>query len=92
MKTVELLISPDEVVTIHKKRGYTDIYKADAIIEAFLLHNPPSPEAEKNERLAYSAFLRAALYNAGRVCGVREERARRNGKTAKTYTVDIEYP
>ena len=89
MKVVELLISPDEVVKMGENRPYTDAFVADAIVKSYLLHKPPAPGANQEERIVYSAFLRAALYNAGRVCGIREERARRKGKAAKTYMVGI---
>lgn len=75
-KTTKLLISPEEIVEICDKAGTIDsIDIARAVEKAYLALN--SVTSDKDCWLYYC--LIATIYDAGRIQGIREERAHRKG-------------
>lgn len=71
------MITPLEAAELSSKYGtMDDINRADDIYKAYL-------KCKGNENISRWHFLRAiaAIYTAGRIQGIREERARRNTKS-----------
>lgn len=67
------LITPHEAAELSDKYGTTDdIYRADDIYKAFI--ELKGSESDNRWKFLYAI---AAIYTAGRIQGIREERSRR---------------
>ncbi|MBR4555271.1 MAG: hypothetical protein IKO27_06715 [Ruminococcus sp.] len=71
------LITPEEATRIVKKAGTTEsVERAIAIIEKYC--PPAAPLFIQNLALA---FIAAAIYDAGRIQGIREQRQRKKANS-----------
>lgn len=70
-------LCPQEAVRLGKMRTVNDIHIAEEIYEAYDIKNH---QIRDTEPYWYTFCLLAACWNAGRIEGVRMERARRKAK------------
>ena len=72
-RSIELLASPEEVISIYRKHGtISSLHAAEAIWKAWRLHGRTTGDAVYD----FDCLL-GAIFEAGRVQGIREERFRR---------------
>ncbi len=76
MNKTELLITPEEAIRLSKTRTISDFFIVQDITAKF--ENGLTAEEVEQDQQYYSMLLLVAIWNAGRVQGIREERKKKN--------------
>lgn len=76
MNKTELLITPEEAIRLSKTRTISDFFIVQDITAKF--ENALTAEEVEQDQQYYSMLLLVAIWNAGRVQGIREERKKKN--------------
>lgn len=76
MNKTELLITPEEAIRLSKMRTISDFFIVKDITAKF--ENGLTAEEIEQDQQYYSMLLLVAIWNAGRVQGIREERKKKN--------------
>lgn len=89
--TTDALVSPKEVSQLAKYCTIADCQIANDMWFGYLKDHPHALQPGRKDRYYEVSLAITALYNAGRVQGIREERARRNRTTPRVYRRIIDF-